>query len=389
VQLQRAEKMNLIGALAGGVAHDLNNILSGVVSYPDLMLLDLPADSPLREPLAAIKRSGVMAAAIVKDLLTLARRALAVTEVVNINQVVTDYLKSPEFERLSRFHPGSRLELDLREDLWNVSGSPVHLSKTVMNLVSNAYEAMPKGGAVLVKTENRSIDRPIGNFEKVKEGNYVVITISDTGIGISRSDLMRIFEPFYTKKVMGRSGTGLGMAVVWSTIKDHKGYIDVESMVGKGTTFTLYIPVTQEAPACHQQSIPMESYMGRGESVLIVDDVELQRELAVSALTKLGYAATAVSSGEEACEYLKKNSAELIILDMIMAPGMDGLETYRRIIELHPGQKAIIASGYSESHRVKRVQELGAGQYLRKPYTLKELGPAVRQELDKGPREAA
>ncbi|MEE8479898.1 MAG: response regulator [Desulfobacterales bacterium] len=211
----------------------------------------------------------------------------------------------------------------------------------------------------------------------------MTVTVSDNGLGICKEDMDRIFEPFYTKKVMGRSGTGLGMAVVWGTVKDHKGYIEAESSEGKGTTFTLYFPVTREEIVTEKPLRSIEEYMGKGESILIVDDVEEQREIASEMLKKLGYAATTVSSGKEAVGYLKYNSSDLLVLDMIMDPGIDGLETYKRIIEIHPNQKAIIASGYSETDRVKEAQRLGAGEYIKKPYTLEKIGLAVREELEK------
>jgi len=380
-KLQRAEKMEAIGTLAGGVAHDLNNVLSGIVSYPELLLLDLPENSPLRKPILTIQQSGQKAADIVQDLLTLARRGVVATEVVNLNQVINSYLKSPECEKLKEFHPDVKIESDIETNLLNIMGSPVHVSKSIMNLVSNAAEAMPDGGNIFISTESRYIDKPIRGYDDVKEGDYVILTVSDIGIGISSENIERMFEPFYTKKVMGRSGTGLGMAVVWGTVKDHKGYIDIQSVEGKGTTFTLFFPVTRKEISGKEKALPMEDYMGKGESILVVDDVEGQREIASSILIKLGYSVTSVSSGEEAVDYMKDNKADLLILDMIMDPGIDGLDTYKRIIEFHPGQKAIIASGFSETDRVKEAQRLGAGKYIKKPYTLEKIGMAVKNEL--------
>ncbi|MBN2297152.1 MAG: PAS domain S-box protein [Deltaproteobacteria bacterium] len=381
-QLQLARKMEAIGTLAGGVAHDLNNILSGIVSYPDLILMDLPEESPLRKLILTIKNSGERAAAIVQDLLTLARRGVVGLEVTNLNQIILNYLKSPECENLQRFHPGVAIETDLEKNLLNVIGSPVHLLKTIMNLVSNAAEAMPDGGKILISTKSKYIDRPIRGYDDVKEGDYVVLAVSDSGVGISPEDMHRIFEPFYTRKVMGRSGTGLGTAVVWGTVKDHRGYIDVQSQVGKGTTFTLYFPVTMKALTGKGESVPPEDYMGKGESILVVDDVEEQREIASEILKKLGYSVESVASGEEAVEYLKNKSADLLVLDMIMDPGIDGLETFMKVLEVRPGQKAVIASGFSETERVKEAQRLGAGRYIKKPYTLEKIGIAVREEFD-------
>jgi len=383
IQLQRAEKMEAIGTLAGGVAHDLNNILSGIVSYPELLLLDLPQDSTLIQPILTIQESGQKAASIVQDLLTLARRGVAGTEVMSINHVILDYLKSPEHEKLKSLHAKIQAETDLETDLLNIIGSPIHIAKTVMNLITNAAESMPQGGMIFIRTENQYIDRPITGYDNVEEGDYAVLSVSDTGLGISPDSLPRIFEPFYTKKVMGRSGTGLGLAVVWGTVKDHKGYIDIQSTEGKGTTLILYFPVTREGLTSGKTQSSIKDYMGKGESILVVDDVKGQREIASRILKKIGYSVAAVSSGEEAIVYMKEHSADLLVLDMIMAPGMDGFETYKRILEHHPGQKAIIASGYSETERVKGTQELGAGEYIKKPYTMEKIGLAVKSELEK------
>jgi len=381
-KLLQAKKMEAIGTLAGGVAHDLNNILSGIVTYPGLILLDLPEDSPLRKPILTIQDSGHKAAVIVQDMLTLARRGVAITEVVNLNDIINNHLESPEHEKLKLFHLGIGFEIKLDPDLLNTLGSPVHLSKTITNLLSNAAEATPHAGTITVSTSNQYLDRPVRGYEDVQEGDYAVLSVVDSGVGMSEEDLARIFEPFYTKKVMGRSGTGLGMAVVWGTIKDHNGYIDIESTSGKGTRFDLYFPVTRREPAEKRVAVSIEEFMG-SERILVVDDIKEQGEIASEVLTKLGYSVTTASSGEEAVEYMKENSADLLILDMIMDPGIDGLDTYKKIIQIHPGQKAIIASGFSETDRIREAQRLGAGKYIKKPYTLEKIGIAVRDALKK------
>lgn len=183
---------------------------------------------------------------------------------------------------------------------------------------------------------------------------------------------------------MGRSGTGLGMAVVWGTVKDHNGYVDVQSELGEGTAFTLYFPMTRKKLPKEKRNILTAEYMGKGESILIIDDVKQQRVIASSMLKKLGYNVLSVPSGEEAVIYLQENTADLLVLDMIMNPGIDGLETYRKILAVHPQQKAIIASGFSESEQVKAAQEMGAGAYLKKPYSFEKMGLAVKRELEKG-----
>jgi signal transduction histidine kinase len=380
-QLQRAQKMESLGTLAGGVAHDLNNILSGVVSYPDLLLSEIPEDNPFRSALLTIKKSGEKAAAIVQDLLTLARRGVAVSKVVHINSIVEEYLKSAEFQKLKGYHPNVTIDVELPEDLPNVLGSPVHLSKTIMNLVSNAAEAMPDGGTLTIRTGRRETQEPLKGYMTIESGRYVFVEVSDQGTGIAPQDLERIFEPFYSKKVMGRSGTGLGMAVVWGTVHDHKGYIDIKSALGKGTTFILYFPSTDQAISTQEQAVSLDMYKGSGESIVVVDDVNEQREIAAKILIKLGYRVTTFASGTDAVEYMQHHSADLLILDMIMDPGIDGLETYRRIVERHPRQKAIIASGFSETARVEELQQLGGGEYVRKPYSLETIGLTVKKAL--------
>ena len=226
--------------------------------------------------------------------------------------------------------------------------------------------------------------KPLRGYDEVKEGDYAVLTVSDTGMGIPAENREKIFEPFYTKKTMGRSGTGLGLAIVWGTVKDHNGYIDLQTEVGKGTTFTLYFPVTREELIAQQQKVPLERYMGKGESVLVVDDIAEQtgycRQIAYTAWD---ISVHVVSSGEEAVEYLKGNKADILVLDMIMAPGIDGLETYQRVLEINPKQKAIIVSGFSETERVRKAQKLGAGAYVKKPYVMEKIGVAIRDELNR------
>ena len=383
-RLARSQKMEALGLLAGGVAHDLNNVLSGIVSYPDLILMELTGDDPHRRMVEGIQKSGRRAAAIVEDLLVLARRGVPQTSVLNLNEdVIQEYLKSPEFSKLQSYHPAVEIETDLNPGLMNIRGSIIHLRKSLMNLVSNAVEAQPQGGRVIIGTRNQYVDLPISGYDQVNEGDYVVLRVEDLGQGIAEEDLERIFEPFYTKKVMGRSGTGLGMAVIWGTVQDHNGYINVTSRIDEGTVFELYFPVTREKAAALEEHIELDAYMGMGEKVLVIDDVEEQRVIASALLCRLNYDVHAVESGEAAIDFLGKEEVDILVLDMIMDPGIDGLETYTRIIETHPGQRAVIASGYAENKRVKMTQQLGAGAYIRKPYTLEKIGMAIRAELDR------
>ncbi|MDQ5986114.1 MAG: Sensor histidine kinase RcsC [Syntrophus sp. SKADARSKE-3] len=382
-RLQRSEKMEALGTLAGGVAHDLNNVLGIVVGYSEMLLDEIDESSPLRDDVLKIMEGGHRSAAIVQDLLTLARRGVQSRKVINLNNAIMDCRKTPEFENLLSSNPKVRIETNLGANLLNIMGSPVHLGKTIINLIANAVEAMPYGGILTIATANQSLDKPVHGYDTVNVGDYVVLSISDTGDGISERDIKHIFEPFYTRKVMGKSGTGLGLAVVWGTVKDLNGYIDVQSEVGKGTTFSLFLPVTREEIATLETAVPLSEYIGNDESILVIDDIKEQHELAAKMLGKLNYKVKTVSSGEEAVEFLKTEKVDLIVLDMIMEPGMDGLDTYKAIIEIHPKQKAIIVSGFSETERVKEAKALGAGDYLRKPYVIEKLGLAVRKELDR------
>lgn len=379
-KLTRSKKMESLGLLAGGVAHDLNNILSGIVSYPELLLLDLPEGSRLIKPIETIRQSGVRAAAIVQDLLTVARGVAITREPINLNDIMRDYLDSPEFKKTAQFHPQVSISSDLDPNLLNINCSQVHVRKAIMNLVSNAAEAIYGNGRVTMVTANCYVDRPLSGYDTVRTGEYALLSVTDTGPGISPGDLERIFEPFYTKKVMGRSGTGLGLAVVWNVVQDHQGYIDVTTG-DDGTTFDLYLPITRAEISNVDIPAPVTDFRGNGEIILVVDDVGSQREISCEILSRLGYETLALASGEEAVAYLQDNQVDLVLLDMIMDPGINGRETYARIVERHPGQKAVIISGFAETSEVREAQKLGAGQYIKKPVTLEKIGVAVREEL--------
>lgn len=382
-QLQRAQKMESLGLLAGGVAHDLNNVLSGIISIPDLLLLDLPIDSQIRKSVLMMQEAGNRAVAIVQDLLTVARGVAIAKEPINLNHLIDDFLKSPEFNQLKTSYPNVSIKTELDPELLNIAGSHIHIKKVLMNLVLNAMEAIDLQGVVTLSTTNRYIDRPLKKYDDVKIGEYAVIAVSDDGKGISRKDLERVFEPFYTKKIMGRSGTGLGLAVVWNVLLDHDGYIDLKSGPNDGTVFELFFPITREAITEKNLLLPIEDYSGNGETILIIDDVESQRKISSEMLNKIGYHTVSVSSGEEAVEYLKDHTVDLLLLDMIMDPGINGRETYQRILAIHPNQKAVIVSGYAETEEVKKTHHLGAGQFVKKPFTIEKIGLAVKQELTK------
>jgi signal transduction histidine kinase len=377
-QLARHQKMESLGLMAGGVAHDLNNILSGIISYPELLLLDLPKDSKLKTPLQEIRKSGLRAAAVVADLLTVARGVASQYEIVSINDMIKKYLLSPEYKKQQSFYPGISLEIELAADLPNCKCSPVHIQKILMNLVNNAFEAIEITGTIILSTSIRKICEQHPEGSMLETGEYVLLRVRDNGPGIPADALRHIFEPFYTRKVMGRSGTGLGLAVVWNSMQEHKGTVDVTSDV-KGTIFTLYFPVTYEKKGdtvkCGKKDIQGSA------SILIVDDEHIQRDIGTRILTKLGYTVHTADSGECAVNYLRNHSVDLVLLDMLMDPGMNGYQTLKAITDLHPGQKAIITSGFSESRDVKAALHLGTSVFVKKPYSIEQLGHAVKQVL--------
>ena len=249
-----------------------------------------------------------------------------------------------------------------------------------MNLVNNAFESISQMGSVTLNTFNTYVDQQRLAYEVIDEGDYVVLEVEDNGEGISEDAILKIFEPFYTKKKMGRSGTGLGLAVVWGVVKDHKGFINLSSEKGKGTTISVYLPIYRGEPVDVEKS---SVKLGGTETILVVDDIRSQRELATRLLSSLGYKVKSVSNGRKAINYLKNNNVDLLLLDMIMETDFDGLDTYLEIQKFKANQKVIVASGFSESDRVKEIIKIGAGRYIKKPYTLEAIGKAMREELDK------
>jgi len=379
-RIHRLEKMEAIGLMAGCVAHDLNNILGGIVSYPDLLLIELPEDSPMRKPLETIKHSGKRAADVVTDLLTVARGVTTEKKPRNLNVLINEFMESPEYLRIKSSHPDITCEIALAENLYLVACSEIHIKKCLMNLLTNALEAMDNQGSLSLTTRNRTLKEDQRYNGKLQHAKYVTLRISDTGPGISDEDIDHIFEPFYSRKVMGRSGTGLGLAVVWNTVHDHGGTIHVSSSAS-GTEFEINLPATEELESELPQSVDAASLLGRGEKILVIDDEDQQRDVASTMLASMGYEVVSVSSGEEALEYLRKHRVDLVILDMIMEPGLSGLMTYEYILKIFPGQKAIIVSGFSKNEDVDKAQQLGAGKYIKKPFTYHQLGVAVKNIL--------
>jgi len=377
----RAERLEMAGTIAGQVAHDFNNLLTPIIVYPDFIREGLPPDSPLKEYIDKIEYAANNMADINQDLLTMGRRAHYNRELIDINQVVQRAAREMETHSSA-----VAFRLHLSRDIMTVKGAAAQIHRALVNLIVNALDAMPDGGTITIKSENYYADDISIAFGRVPKGEYVRLTVSDTGHGIPEDIIQNILDPFFTTKATNkRRGSGLGLSVVHAVIKDHNGYLDLSTEQDKGTSFFLYFPIAREEIA---ENVKVSSTEG-SESILIVDDDEIQREVSTKLLTSLGYNVSSVVSGEKAVEFVREKPQDLIIIDMIMPGGMDGTETYRDIVEINPGQKAIILSGYSETERVSEARELGVGTFLQKPVTKDMIGIAVRKELDRSEKTLA
>jgi len=380
-QLSRAKKMEALGLLAGGVAHDLNNILSGVVTYPELILMNLDANSPLRKPVNSIMTAGKRAAAVVQDLLTLTRGAAYKGVSFSPSKLLSNM--SDEIQNLI-----PDLDKDMINIQWALSstsptllGSEHHLRKTLSNLILNAYEALNHRGTIRVSCKTEQLTFPLEGYETVPPGTYCLIEVDDDGPGIQQSDLERIFEPFFSKKVMGRSGSGLGLMVVWNTVKEFEGFIDIKTSE-KGTSFKLYLPGSSKGSAPSISEPEQELVVGNNRKILIVDDDDSQREISSELLTTLGFKPSAVDNGREAIEQATTQNFDMILLDMVLEDDIDGSVIYQHILEKKPNQRAIIVSGFSETQNVRTALDLGADSFLKKPYSIAELSQALKAAFE-------
>jgi len=380
IRLAKASKMEALGMMAGAVAHDLNNILSGVVSFPELMLMEMDESHNYWESINLIQKAGKRAAFVVSDLITIARGATIEKTVKSPNTIITDHLSSIEHKDYTSNYQRVTISANLAGDLLNMYCSEMHLRKVLMNLIGNGLEVVGSDGEIKISSENITLSEPVMAYERIETGNYIKITISDNGSGISPQDIEHIFEPFYSKKIMGKSGTGLGLAIVWTTIHDHDGFIDVKSGP-EGTSFELFIPSTQEKELSDNPAVSINALRGNGENILVVDDKESQCATTRALLENIGYRAVTVNSGEDALDICKKTHMDLVILDMILEDGMNGRETYEQLLKINPLQKAIVVSGFSENEEMTKIQELGVLHFVKKPYTLDQLGMAVKQSL--------
>lgn len=382
-QLDRAKKMETVGLVAGGVAHDLNNLLTTLVGYPDMLLRRMHADNPVYRHLTLIRDAGLKAGAIVQDLLTLTRRGVRASEHFDLRELVHRFLSSTEFEVLRSTHPGVRFRTQVESRRFPCLGSPIHLEKALSNLLRNATEAITETGTVTISVDGVTLEEPYNGYETIPAGRWIRIQIQDTGTGIPKEDLEHIFEPFYTKKKMGRSGTGLGMTIVWHAVKDTGGFVDVRSTPGLGTTFSVYLPEAdqpvEEKADLHIQGFPK----GSGERILVVEDMEDQRILVETMLADLGYRVFTASNGREALALASAQKFDALVLDMMLGDDMDGLQVYREILKIHPGQNAVVVSGDVSADRVAAIAALGGCHFVPKPYSLEKLAVAVHDVLHK------
>jgi PAS domain S-box-containing protein len=383
-KLYQTKKMEAMGHMASAVAHDLNNILSGIVTYPDLILKELPADSNLCSYVRDIRTSGWKASAVVSDLLTIARGAASTREEHDLNILIRNFFQTPEGKELLVRKPNITYTIQCAENLHPTHCSIAHISNCLTNLVSNAFEAIEDKGEVTLSTENFSLSKSINQRHDLEPGDYVLLTVTDSGSGISDKDLAHIFEPFYSKKFMGRSGSGLGLAIVWNTVEDHDGRVIVKTSTNS-TSFQLFFPVTtQNSIQSHPVNTTPENAArsGDGQTILVVDDEEIPRRMTSHVLKSLNYKIHALGSGEEAVSYIKQNPVDLVILDMLMEPGINGYETYKQMQQIRPQQKAIVISAYSDNIDVEKTLKLGASFFLQKPYDLPDIATAVFNTLD-------
>lgn len=378
VAVRKSEEVRL---MARGVAHNLNNLLGGVVNYPEMLLIDLPMGHYLEKPLTTILRSGRQAAAVVSDQGVIARGKVSVREALSLNEAIERYVASDAFRKLLRRHPSRKLVKALGEGVTGIRCSPVHLNRVLVNLLENGLKNTgEKEARIIISTENHLLEELSG--EGREPGAYVVLTVSDNGPPLSAEEREKVFEPFYLTRVMKRTGTGLEMALVWHMAEDHGGHIAVRSDAA-GNAFELWLPAARgdEAP---KGAPPLPAaYCGSGERILVADYDDGRRERICRFLEELGYGVKAVSSGEDAVDYLKFHTADLLLLDMVMGHGIGGRVTYERIVSELPGQKAVVMSGSANLTELRKVQIMGAGGFLKSPFSLRKMATVVRRELDK------
>jgi len=376
-QLFKAQKMEAIGQLAGGVAHDFNNLLTAILGYADLLAAKLDPESLEFEELDEIRKAGERAASLTRQLLAFSRQQVLERKVLDLNYLITDV------ERMLRRLIGEdvRLFAVLDPALRRVRADAGQLEQVIMNLAVNARDAMPRGGRLTIETANVELDEAYARLHAtVLPGSYVMIAVSDTGVGMNSETLARIFEPFFTTKGQGK-GTGLGLATVYGIVKQSGGYVWVYSEVGKGTIFKIYLPRVEEA--AETEPVPAAAPALRGsETVLLVEDDQSVRTLARSILESYGYTVLEAASGKEGLEVARQYTRpiDLVLTDVVM-PEMSGSDMASRLETLRPGVRVLYMSGYTDD-AVFRHGLLERGRvFLQKPFTPGALAHKVREAL--------
>ncbi|MDR7415675.1 MAG: PAS domain S-box protein [Armatimonadota bacterium] len=376
-QLIQAQKMESLGTLAGGIAHDFNNILGSIVGYLGLIKEDLPAEATLRQYFEVVERSALRASELTRQLLGFARRGKFTVQRVQLRTLCEEVLN------LFRSTLHERIEVRTRfpEDLPEVEGDPAQLQQVVLNLCMNAKDAMPQGGVLTLELGEALADDPTSQGPPDLR-RYVVLTVRDTGVGMDDYVKSRVFEPFFTTKEPGK-GTGLGMAMVYGIVRNHGGFVDLQSEVGKGTTVQVYLPVPVESQPQPEEEAATGVAEGSGELILVVDDEEPLCNLLREVLTRRGYRVLVARSGEEAVDLYQqwRDEVDLVILDMVM-PGMSGAEAFEAILRLNPKARVLLSSGYTQEGAAGELLRKGARGFLQKPYLITELTAKVREALE-------
>jgi signal transduction histidine kinase/ActR/RegA family two-component response regulator len=379
-QLLQAQKMEAIGTLAGGIAHDFNNLLQVTLGYSELLMSERAEDDPSYGDLHKIHQAAISGADLVKRLLTFSRKVEPKPVPMSLNQQVNHVEKM-----LSRTIPKMiDIRLELEPDTQRISADPALIEQVLMNLALNARDAMPDGGILTIMTQNVTLDEQFCEmYPGSKPGEYVLLSVSDTGHGMDNATIEHVFEPFYTTKELGR-GTGLGLAMVYGIVKQHNGYIRCQSSLGIGTTFKIYLPVIPEETELETPS-EMTILPSGTETILLVDDEEGVRDLGKRILERSGYTVLTAANGREGLDTYgeRKREISLVILDLIM-PEMGGKQCLNELLKIDPKVKILIASGYSADGEAEETLETNAQGFIAKPYNLKEVLHTVRRVLDEG-----
>ncbi len=378
-QLRQAAKMEAIGTLVGGVAHDFNNLMTAVIGYSDLLLATMGGDDPTRSPLEVIRKAGESAATLTKRLLAFSRKQVLQPVVLNINTVVAN------IEKMLRRMIGEDIELIALpgHSLQPVLADPSQIEQVIMNLAVNARDAMPRGGKLVIETGNVFLDESYCRQNVgVRPGHYVVLSMSDTGMGMSPDILAHMYEPFFTTKRHGK-GTGLGLATVYGIVQQSHGHIRVYSEEGKGSTFKVYLPVAEKEAEEAVVSRKAPEGPRIDATVMVAEDDAIVRELAVAILEKQGYTVLAADNGESCLRQLadRQGRIDLLLTDVVM-PDLDGKALYLKAADLFPGLKALFMSGYADNVIVRHnVLEEGV-HFIQKPFSVQALAAKVREILE-------